>query len=377
MKTQIILIVAFIACACNERVSITPQHTNDDNWSPDIRLGHNNYQRVELILSQPPDLQIYRNLTHYIIHANKSNQPLAPIDTVELPYNGAFRFKVLSQYISPPVFEPNKEYVVFVAAQYQNGVTRMGSGFSFVAPPVPGKVLRQIPRPPQFPGATLSLLNTFGFGRSHLYVLMFDNLYSIDPCTGAVQLLLENLKHPVGFPYRDMVVRDSTAFFSTWSNQLQTLMLASLHLSTLELDYTWNVNIPDGARFSRLLCHDGGHLYLLWGFDDGRQIAKFEIRSRRLIETFSKFENELLRNFQESDVLVFADNEFWIARSAYSNHLGSFDNRLSRFDLNGRIIPAENRNPIFATSGLAWDGGHFWVFDRETNTFAQLELEGL
>src|SRR5512145_833671 len=101
MRTYMILIVALIACACNERIGITPQLTNDDNWAPEVTLGHNNYQRVQLNLRQPPDLQIYRNLARLIIQAGKNNQPLVPIDTVALPYNGPFLFKALNQYISP------------------------------------------------------------------------------------------------------------------------------------------------------------------------------------------------------------------------------------------------------------------------------------
>jgi len=40
-------------------------------------------------------------------------------------------------------------------------------------------------------------------------------------------------------------------------------------------------------------------------------------------------------------------------------------------------LSVAQRNPVFATNGLAWDGSHFWVVDREENGFAQIELEGL
>ncbi len=381
MRTLTILLLAGVVSGCNERVGIAPTLTNDDNWAPQIMLGQSNYQRVQLFLSQPPELQIYRNLSRYVFYAGKGNQPLVPIDTVALPYYGLFRYKAFNRYLSAPLFEQNTAYTLLVAAEYHNGTKRTGGGFEFVSPAVKGKILRRLAPPPELSPVYFGILNTFAFSGGYLYALIFDRLYRLDPGGGPAELLRENLQKNddrVSFHYLDMAMHGDTTFLSEHPRQMpQTMIVVRLPVGTQELNRDWRLDIPSGAYSGRLLCHDGTHLYLVWVFEDGaRQIIKLDGSNGRVAEVFPKFQNELLRDYSDNNVAV-AGNELWIATHAASNYFVSFDNRLSRFDARGEVLAPEHRDPVFSSSGLAWDGSHFWVFDSETYTFAQLELEGL
>jgi hypothetical protein len=54
-----------------------------------------------------------------------------------------------------------------------------------------------------------------------------------------------------------------------------------------------------------------------------------------------------------------------------------YDSRITSIDPVTMNTVKENRNPIFRSTGLTWDGANFWVIDYETQTFAKIKLEGM
>jgi len=369
-NTGLRLLFLLILVACTEKVSIEPVYTGDTDWKPTISLTANNYQRVGLSFEQPPRLELERNLVRYIFEVQRIGSPnFVPIDTINLIHR--FRGFIPSSYVTPAILEQNTSYAIRMVVQYREGIEQRSYEKYFLTPFVRGKILERISWPKEsyyghFPPSA------FGFGKDNLYMLHDRRLIRIDLSTGETIILINELipnNDRFSSSYRDLPVHENMTILAEHPrSDPDQMKLTLFDLEAVQMIKSVKIPIPENAGFGgRAIFYDGSYAWILWYLEGKPEIAKVNLNTLEVIQTTLLDIGGLI---DYSD-FAFDGSDFWIASNLF------FDNRISRLDSSGSIAFPQNRNPIYASKGLAWDGSYFWVYDTGTDTFAKLQLEGL
>jgi hypothetical protein len=161
------------------------------------------------------------------------------------------------------------------------------------------------------------------------------------------------------------VIGDTAYSFYVEGNDHRKNRLISLDLKTLHVDSSITIATP--GQLETIVSHKG-KLYGIWSTPSyNRQAGIISTRTGEVVERFS--EGPRLYGYP---VNLASDGI-----SLCFNSVETFDSRIVAIDPTRLSTVQENRNPIFASICLAWDGEFFWVLDVETATLAKIKLEGM
>ena len=162
------------------------------------------------------------------------------------------------------------------------------------------------------------------------------------------------------------VIGDTAYSFYPETNDNSINRLVSLDLRTLHVDSSTTIATP-GKRLATIVSHRGELYGFWWTSSDAQQAG-----------IINSHTGEVLRWFSETPYFVdYVDNLSSDGINLFHCRTSYFDNRVVAFDPVTMSTVKQNRNPIFSSACLTWDGANFWVVDYETQTFAKIKLEGM
>lgn len=359
---RIIALFALIAilAACTEKTPIAPQYTDDANWAPVITLIGSGYQRFGITIEKPPNQQIERNILRYVVEY----RPPGNTDFVSLDTASSVRF-LPSGYDTPqPFLQEGEEYSVRLVAEYHNGARRESNVLTFISPITRGKVLRRLPKPEEAQSTTVA---GFGFYDGDLFAMLENQLFRVDTASGNAGLVktfeTAFFPHQIAFHSEHLIVAHPTLLFGTVLVQRFNLNTSSFEndlLLELGLDLSGEARLEGIAVGSRYVYATTSTFapYL-------QQLHIADLVSGQTVFTSAKLEPVLNR-------FILVEDALWTAIAA-----SAFDYRVRGFDPLTLTLQNDFQNPIYPGYTLAWDGAHFWTWDTRTQTFAELELDGL
>ena len=365
-----ILVYTSVFFGCTEKLPLSPTYSIDTDWTPAISIYQNGYQRVEVLVDRPTRKQLWRNISYLTLQARKSQlSSYDDIDTLKGTYAAPADNYYINQapiyFLSKPRLEFDADYTLRFSVRFGTGETHYSNALAIKTPREVGKVLKRIN-----PGELYYVPFQFflSFWRGSLLLLKSGEVIQVDTASGQQVSLKTDFHSPNGGGsyFRTFTVLGDSAFsFYSDSYDGSRVRLVSLNLSTLHVDSSITVSAP-GQGLSALLAHRG-ELFGLWWSQGNQQFGVINPRTGEIIRWFSESPSSGMSpwGISSDGTCVF-----------YSTS-NTFDNRIIAFDPVSARTVQENRNPVYSSTGLAWDGSNFWVFDDETQTFAKLKLDGM
>ena len=361
---------AILFSGCTEKLPLTPVYSSTTDWTPQISIDQNGYQRVEILIDRPTRKELWRNISSLTLQARTSTTPVYyDIDTLAGSYAAPTQSygRVVPIYFqSKPRLDYSTDYSFRVAAHFGTGERNFSNELAVRTPPGVGKILKQIRQsdgnfdPPFF---------FLSFHRGSLLALEFQEIARIDTATGQRVSLKLNFSPPYDRSqyFLAFTVAGDTAYsYYRSGDDYFTQRLVALDLTTLRVDSTKTISTP-GKTLATIVAHRG-ELYGFWWTSSGNQQAG--IINPHTGEVTSWFSETPSFIGMPSDISSNGTSIFY-CRDA------SFDNRIVALDQLTMNPANENRNPVFSSTGLAWDGANFWVVDIETRSYTKIKLEGM
>ena len=356
--------------SCTKQLPIEPMYSDDTNWTPYAYPERYGYNRVRLSFSLVPRQELLRNIDSYLIRiTDVATDSAAVLDTMSGTSIGWGRTAPYSSlwYTTPPFLREAREYAISITINYRQGISRTSSGGSFVMPLERSAILKQLPLPDSSPDVQW-YEDGLAFAGGKLFVLRgYDShLYSIDTSSGQGVLL------STSFLANSNAIHDLSA-----TEKYLFSSLGSYNVGTEIVRYDLQTGMSDTASFpsngwnsfgSCGISGDSvGALLLLYGNNRMRFIS-VDISNG---DTLALFPESPPPARMDPFYMVAVDSSVWVSQR------DDFDNRLMEYDRSTFSILSQQRNPVFQTSGLAWDGSNFWVIDKETQTICKIQLGGL
>jgi hypothetical protein len=360
-----------IFSGCTEKLPLSPVYSNDADWTPAISLYQNGYQRVEVLIDRPTRKELWRNISFLTLQARTStNASYDDIDTLNgtsaaptEAYGGVYPIF----FQSKPRFDFGTDYSVRVASHFGTGEIRFSNELAVRTPPSIGKVLKRLtPQEPSYYPADLYL----SFHRGSLFMLRQYQISRVDTGNGQVTPVKVDFRPPYDkSQYRLLgwtVIADTAYSFYPESDDYTKKRLVSLNLNTLHIDSNITISTP-GKGLVTIVSHRA-ELYGFWWTTSGsKQAGIINPRTGEVIRWLPETSGYL----SASDGTSSDGTNIFYCRSV------DYDSRITSIDPVTMNTVKENRNPIFRSTGLTWDGANFWVIDYETQTFAKIKLEGM
>lgn len=352
--TFFLLVLGIVLGGCTDPTSIDP-YVSDETWTPAIELGYSNYRRVEVRCTSEPSLDVERNLSRIRVQYRRAGQGnYAPLDSID--YCGSF-------YRSGPVLKEDVDYELRMKADYQKGSTTTSNVVPFTSPVVKGQRLDTI-------AATRFAPNDFQFTEDNVYLYADIGvgdyaLIRIDRVTEDRTVLLENFGD-----YDQIGVHSDTLLAA--SAREDEMLLSTVDLQTREVVTSEPISPPmDGRDVEGALIHyDGTNAHVLWRTERGDQIQVLDAGTGEVVTSYPQLEGTLgnLRG------MVYDGSQYWIS---FLIRVDDFENRIASIDPSSGEQGAVHQNPVFDTSGLAWGGDRFWVYDWEIKSLVKIKLNGI
>jgi len=368
---SICLVCIVLLDGCTEKLPLDPIYTDDTDWAPSIALTSNGYQRITLYVEQPPRKELLRNILFYTAEIRESRSGVdVSIDTLKVTAIPAAYVYLgpgyISTYQSSPILEYGTDYTVRFVVHYRTGISRYLNELPFTTPLERGRVLKRVPLPPEILNDSYGAGDILAFHNASLLILRNEKLVRVDTASGQPTLLKSDFAPPTSHlneTFRSLTVAGDTAY--TFYGSMNHFRIVSLNLNTLQVDSSLNISNPDWNLIN-MVCQ-GSSLYALWESSGRQQFTLVDRQNGQLANTLPSAPARIPYPY----TVVSDGSNFW-----YS-HMSWYDDRLIQFDPSTLTFWEEDRNPVFSTEGLAWDGANFWVVDLETDTIAKLQLEGL
>jgi hypothetical protein len=376
MKIKTLIIAALVSCfACTEKIPIAPEYTGDTDWVPTLQLAGNNYGRIGVTFEHPPRLELERNIERYIYELRKKSDPAyTTFDSLEVSF--LYRGFLPDRYISPQILEENTGYSFRVVIKYRNGARQASVPIGFNTPILKSSVIERVSAA-QISGAPF-YPNALAFWNDSLYIVHEDSLIYLDTENGNATVLARNFQ-PVEDDrfcncYQNLPIHNGIVVLTeNLREDNDPIILRFYNLSTRQFEKSFVIPKPfPEPSLGKAFHYDGQFVYIMWFDERLARVAKLDAVTGNEVERFSSITNV---SFAFNEMLV-VGNDLWLAAD-YDTTFYKFDNRILKIDLRTSNIVETMRNPIFDTSGLAWDGAHFWTYDHESNAFVKLELEGI
>lgn len=358
--------------SCTEKISIQPEYTGNNGWTPEITLLSNDYHRYELAWGSGLEipLEVERNISQFLYELKREGETdYAIIDSLDLA-----RYMVIPYtYRSKPLLEELTGYSARIKVHYRDGTERTSNEVAFTAPEVKGKVLKRIPFPDDSsfypPFQSLGYYPyAISFDQGFIYSIQRGYLTRIDTASTEAALLATNLDQIADYnDISDLPVHDNITFLTRVTDKG---ILNRYNVQTLQVEMSFEIPRPEGSSFLRAILYTGNDLYVMWEYwDGGSQVLRLDPTTAQVLETFPKISRGFYGFFH---TFAFDGANIWITDYSY------FDFKIAHFDpATGNIDSNQNQIPVFEPRGIAWDGSHFWVYEPETHSYAKMELEGI
>ncbi len=366
-----ILVCSSVFCGCTEKLPLSPVYSNESDWTPAISLYQSGYQRVEVLIDRPTRKELWRNISFLTLQARKSQLPgFNDIDTLKGTYAAPtenYNWNQLPIYfLSKPRLGFDADYAIRLSVRFGTGETHYSNELAVKMPPSIGKVLKRI----QFQEGSYDPFRVFlAFYQGSLLFLQNTEIIQVDTGSGLRVSVKRDFRPPSDrspLLLAFTVLADTAYSFYRETDDYSKSRLISLDLRTLHVDSSTTIATP-GKGLTTIMSHRG-ELYGFWWTSPGNQQAGIiNPHTGEVLRWFSETPgfDGLLNNLSSDGINLF------YCRTA------DFDNRIVAVDPVTMNTVKENRNPIFSSICLTWDGANFWVVDSETQTFAKIKLEGM
>jgi hypothetical protein len=364
-----VLVSAMLSSACTEKLPLTPIYTGDADWTPTISLFQNGYQRVAVLIDPPSHKELWRNISFLTLQARKS--PALNFDEIDTlrgiwaaPWGSGQVHPILFQ--SKPRLEFATDYGLRVTVHFGTGEISFSDELAVRTPPSIGKILKRVrSNEGEFNPGNLFL----SFHRGSLMVLRYSEILRIDTGSGQTISVKKDFHPPYDkgqYSLIGLAVIGDTAYSFYPGDDYSKKRLISLNLNTLHVDSNVTIVTP-GKGLATTVAHRG-ELYGFWWTTSGTQQAGIiNPQTGEVVQWFPETSSSLGIS---SDIASDGINIFY-GRSV------DFESRITAINPVTMSKVREDRNPVFSSTCLAWDGANFWVIDYETQTFAKLTLEGM
>lgn len=365
------LILVFAGAGCTIDQPFEAGFTQDEDWTPSIQLGQNDYGRVVLNIDRPPRLSLLKNITRYHVFLQaKENLSIVKLDTIPGPWiSPAYLFPSYQHpYYSGPVLNHETEYVAKVNIVYNSGSTFESNEIIFRTPSSRGDLVKTLPLPRKN-GAAISFYDGFlSLYKGGLIILNEFMVFRTDTSSGDGILLKDHFLQP-GYdpqiPFRSFAIVGDKLVTFYFDAPTRKTTLVHLNLETLEVDSSVTVSFPNATPMS-LISFDGGILIQLFKGGDQQQFVKLDPITGDILEEYPPFSWAGLY----VNNLASQDQTIWVSERR------EYDNRLIQMDPSTGAALRTFPNPVFRPQTLAFDGSHFWQIDTEMQKIVKVRPAG-
>ena len=372
MKRQVLIIpMLFLSISCTKEYPLEPIYSDDTNWTPSIIVSQNGYQRIQLGIGTVPRQELLRNISSYIVTIKRSGDSVVvEQDTLSgtfsrlRPSNPPYYW---SYFLSNPILEYNTDYSVQLAVQYRQGNIRTSSQQEFLTPLERGRVLKTIPLPSGNAYGPFDDVITFLNG-SIMLLRGQGELFSIDTASGQSTSLTPFLFPPNAVRNISFLAASKGYVLAPYNPDGDWNRTIIMRFNPLTLVRDTSLVVDRPGWYVGGLAGDTGQVMILCGDADGRQrFISMDAETGDTLLTFPLVPWRVDAFFG----MAFDGASIWVPK------VETFNNTLISYNADDLGIIAEERNPVFQTHGLAWDGQYFWVIDWEHHTICKIQLGGL
>jgi len=133
---------------CTEKLPLTPVYSSTTDWTPQISIDQNGYQRVEILIDRPTRKELWRNISSLTLQARTSTTPVYyDIDTLAGSYAAPTQsYGRWSQYTFSrnPVWTTAPTTHSASQPHFGTGERNFSNELAVRTPPGVGKILKQI-----------------------------------------------------------------------------------------------------------------------------------------------------------------------------------------------------------------------------------------
>jgi len=368
MKKTFLTITLFILLSCNENIPIEPKYKKSRDWNTEIKLTHNNYNRIRLEIDSLPPVNIQRDILFLYLEAkNQEDNEFSVIDSFENQ-----RGYYLDYFLSKPLFEKETEYEIRIRWDFIEGDDKVSNSIVFTANNFGGKILQEV----DFfeCESCIDYLEKFYFYNNELYILGCSKelaKYNFDTEETIIINPEENYYYNEDFlDFGDVIVTRSQ--YNT-----ESIGYHYFNPSTGSYDISGFVNYGDfdtQLNIGDIFSHDSSlFVYRYYRWQDSAQIVQVNPFTREIEREYDKFYHFDEFGWYSLDFTSDGEN-IWV--SFDRDTIDNFENKIVKFDLetNKKILP-EYDIPIYYAMGLKWDGSHFWTTSYQEHKFMKFKLE--